>query len=252
MPKRKAPSSHISSRPKTRARRTLFRRRRNTRARPMKSLATNYRSLNVYRFVRETMPTTVSFDLIPAAGGFPVIGYLNFDNLQFNQLVAATAEFGQLFARYKVDKIVTIMTPLFQVVTDPAPAGSFANSAGLTITRVNTKWLTGPFTIQANSNLQLQELAQIQSKTVSNYASSKPMIMTTVNPGVLKKSVLDSTGVEIDYRGQCPWLNITDDSNIPLRHNSLLFAQRTDGLGLTTDWKYRVVHKVYFRCSQVG
>ncbi len=248
MPKRSASGNGKSAK---RTRYTRPRRRRVSRARPMRGLKTNYRSLNVYRFVRETVPTTTSFTLIPAGASFPAIGYLDFDNLQFNQLVAAQAEFGSLFARYKVDKIVTILTPLVQETTQVGGT-ALSFSAGLRITRVNAKWLDEPFTIQANSDAQLQELAQIQSKTVSNYASPKSLVMTTVNPGVYKKGVVDSTGAEIDFRGQCPWLNISGASNVPLRHNSILFAERTDGLALDAAWKYRVVHKVYFRCSQVG
>ena len=237
--------------PAKRARRTPIRRRRISRARPMRSLKTNYRSVNVYRFVRETLPTTTSFSLISAGTTFPAMGYLKFDNLQFNQLVSAQTEFGALFARYKIDKIETILTPLVQETTQSGGT-ALSFSAGLRITRVNTKWLNDPFTIQSTADAQLQELAQIQAKTVSNYASPKSLILTTINPGVAKKGVVDSTGAEIDFRGQCPWLNISGASNVPLRHNSLLFAERTDGQALDAAWKYRMVHKVYFRCSQVG
>lgn len=249
MPKRPRGSD---SKPAKRARRTPIRRRRISRARPMRSLKTNYRSVNMYRFVRETLPTTTSFSLIPAGTTFPVMGYLNFDNLQFNQLVSAQSEFGNLFARYKVDKIETILTPMFQETVATNNNIGYSTGPGLRITRVNTKWLNDPFTIQADADDQLKELAQIQSKTVSNYASPKSLIITTINPGVAKKGVVDSTGAEIDFRGQCPWLNISGASNVPLRHNSMLFAERTDGQALDTAWKYRMVHKVYFRCSQVG
>lgn len=197
------------------------------------------------------MPSTLSFTVIPAGTSFPAMGYLNFDNLQFNQLVQAQTEFSALFARYKVDKIVTILTPMVDSVVQPGATG-ISYTAALRVTRVNTKWLNEPFAIQANADLQLAELAQLQSKSVSNYASSKSLIMTTINPGVSKRGVVNSTGNEIDVRGPCPWLNITTDSNIPLQHNSMLFAERTDGGALDASWKYRVVHKVYFRTAQVG
>lgn len=229
-------------------------RKRVGRARPMRALKTNYRSIAVHRFVRETMPLTLNFHIIPSGpAGFPAMGYLNFDNLQFDELVQAQQEFGVLFARYKVDKIETFLTPMFQQVTETFAAGAnYSLSPALRITRVNTKWFNQPFTISANSDAQLAELAQIQGKSVRGYASSRSMKLTTINPGVSKKGVLDSTGAEIAVRGPCPWMNITTDSDIPLQHNSLIFAERTDGSDLTTDWKYRVVHKVYFRCSQVG
>jgi hypothetical protein len=221
----------------------------------MRALKTNYRSIAVHRFVRETMPLTLNFHIIPSGpAGFPAMGYLNFDNLQFNELVQAQQEFGVLFARYKVDKIETFLTPMVQSTTTTmySSVPNIANSAGLRITRVNTKWFNQPFTISPNSDAQLAELAQIQGKSVSNYASPRSMKLTTINPGVSKKGVVDSAGAEIAVRGPCPWMNITTDSDIPLQHNSLIFAERVDGTDLTTSWKYRVVHKVYFRCSQVG
>ena len=213
----------------------------------------NYRSINTYAFVRETIPATLQFNIISGAGGFPAIGYLNFDNLKFNQLVSGFTEFGALFARYKVHKIVTILTPVFNETTAQS-LNTFmpGNSAGLRITRVNTKYLNEPFAISANSQLQLGQLAQIQSKTVRPYASHYSMKLITMWPKVSQRGVVDSTNVEIDVNKPMPWLNIGNQNDVPLKHNSLIFAERTDGQDLTTDWVYRVVHKIYFRCSQVG
>lgn len=219
----------------------------------MRSLKTNYRANNVYRFCRETMPVTQSFNIIPAGGAFPAMGYLSFDNLQFNQLVSATTEFGALFARYKVDRIVTYLTPLFtEVNSDNASTARYDYSPNLKITRINTKWLNEDFSVAADSEAQLRVLAQFQSKSVSNYASKRSLKLETKNPGVRKKGVLDSTGVEIDVRAPCPWLNASLETNVPLSHNSLIFAERTDGGGLNANWKYRVTHKVWFRCAQVS
>ena len=202
--------------------------------------------MQTYRFMREGMPQTLSFSIIPAGTSFPAMGYLDFKNLSFANLTQATAEFGALFARYKVDKIVTILTPLFTEVT----AGEVGNA--LRITRVNTKWLTGDFEIQSDSDDQLAQLSQLQAKSTTNYASNRNLILTTLNPGVVQDSVVDTNGDTIDTRAKCPWLNITEHSSVPLKHNSLIFAERTTGQDLTADWKYRVVHKVYFRVSQVG
>lgn len=215
-------------------------------ARPMSSLKHNYRATNVYRFVRETLPITKSFNLISAGTVYPAMGYLKFDNLQFDLCVNAKAEFGPLFARYKVDKIETILTPTF------TNTSSSQSLPGLRITRINTKWFNAGFSTNTTSDDQLAELAQLQSKTVSNYASNRSLILITNNPGVQKKSVLDDTGAELITRASAPWMNITSQSDVPLRHNSTLLAERIDGLALTADWKYRVVHKLYFRCSQVG
>lgn len=246
MPKRTYAPHATRSAKKRRPMRRSIKGKRLSRARPMRSLKTNYRANNVYRFVRETMPSHVSFSIIPGGTSFSAMGYLNFDNLQFNQLVSAQAEFGALFARYKVDKIETILTPLWETVNQD---GAYLS---IRVTRVNTKWMNESFAIQANADLQLAELAQIQAKSVSNYASHRSLKVTTMNPGVMKKGVLDSTGAELSTRGPAPWLNVTTESNVPLSHNSIMFMERTDGGALTTAYKYRVVHKVYFRCSQVG
>lgn len=215
-------------------------------ARPMKSLGTSYRSLNVYRFMRETIPTTVSFDLIPAGPGFPAMGYMSFENLQFNQLPGAS-DFQNLFARYKIDLIITELVGLYQTTTQ------VNHQSQLEITKVNTKYLNGNFPIAANADLQLSELAQLQAKSKTLYAKGKPMRIITKAPGVSERAVLDASGNEVQARTQCPWLSLnTVSMAIPFTHNAVIFGNRIDGLGLTTDWKYRVTHKVYFRCSQVG
>ena len=234
-------------------RRATIRRRRISRARPMRSLKTNYRATNVYRFCRETLPQTLSFSLIPAGSSFPAMGYLNFDNLQFNQLPEATSDFGNLFARYKVDKIVTYLTPLFQEAeSNNASTARYDYSPNLKITRVNTKYLNEDFAVSANADDQLLQLAQFQSKSVTQYASKRSLKLETKRPGVRKKGILDSTGTEIDTRAPMPWLNASIETNVPLSHNSIIFAERIDGGGLNANWKYRVTHKIWFRCSQVS
>jgi len=237
----------VSKRPK---RRLPYRRRRTGKARPMRSLKTNYRSQNVYRFCRETLPEATTFSIIPTAAGTatPAMGYLTFENLQFGQL-AKPAEFEGLFARYKVDKIQTTLIPMF----DNMPANpNVASSVNLEITRVNSKWISGAFPIQTISSLkQMEALAQFQAKSKSLYASRRPLVITTMNPGVAEKTVIDSTGTEIQTRGPMPWLPLAQHT-VPLKHNSVLFASRVDGTDMDVSWKYRVTHKIWFRCAQVG
>lgn len=216
-------------------------------ARPMRNLKLNYRSMNVYRFMRETLPSTATFSII-ASGNYGAIGYMSFENLQFGQLPGSN-DFTQLFARYKVDKIVTTLTPLYDVTTQ-------ANtSAQLEITRVNTKWMIGDFPILANADLQLAELAQIQGKSKSLYTGKRPLTLTTINPGVVGNSVVNSAGNEVDARRSAPWLALSGTHqaiDVPFKHNAMLFGARVDGLNIDTTYKYRVTHKLYFRCSQVG
>lgn len=238
--------------PRRYAKKTAVKRRpRIGKARPMRKLKLNYRSINSYRFMRETMPQTATFTLIPSAN-YGAIGYMDFDNLQFSQL-PGYSEFQNLFARYKVDKIVTTLTPMWQqsVYEGIVPT----NSSQLEITRVSTKYMNADFPILANSDLQLAELAQLQAKSKSLYAQKKPLVLITNNPGVIGNSVVNSAGNEVNARRTSPWLSLSGPNasiDVPFKHNSIIFAARVDGQSLTTAWKYRVTHKVIFRCSQVG
>lgn len=199
----------------------------------------------------KTLPQTATFALIPqGAGTYPAMGYMNFNNLQMNQLPGIVDDMAKLFARYKVDKIVTKLTPMWQETTSQA---AVIVSAGpeLEITRVNTKFMIVDFPIQATAQAQLTELAQLQAKTVGKYSRKKPLMLTTINPGTSAKTVVDAGGVEIESRGASPWLS-WGTTNVPLKHNSIIFGRRIDGNPLDGTWKYSVTHKIYFRCSQVG
>lgn len=216
-------------------------------ARPIKSLKLNYKALNVYRFVRETLPQTATFSII-AAGSYGAMGYMSFENLQFDQLPGVN-DFTSLFARYKVDKIVTTLTPLYEVATQVNHASQ------LEITRVNTKWMTNDFPILASSDAQLGALAQFQGKSKSLYASKRPLIITTLNPGVNGRSVVNSSGNEVDARRASPWLALSGVDvaiKVPFKHNAIIFAARVDGGDIDATYKYRVTHRLHFRCSQVG
>lgn len=210
-------------------------------------LKLNYRAINVYKFMRETLPQTATFSLI-AAANYGAIGYMSFENLQFGQLPGVN-DFTALFARYKVDKIVTTLTPLYEITNQTN------HSSQLEITRVNTKYMVNDFPILANADLQLAALAQFQAKTKSLYAAKKPLTLTTINPGVLGNSVVNSAGNEVDARRSSPWLALSGNDaalDVPFKHNAIIFAARVDGLSMDTSYKYRVTHKLYFRCSQVG
>lgn len=229
------------------------RRRRVTSARPMKALGTNYRSTNVYRFVRETLPQIVTFQIIPqGTGSFPAMGVMNFDNLQMNQLPGINDDMNNLFARYKVDKIVTKLTPLWEESIN-LTTNSTSISPELEITRVNTKYMIVDFPIKAAGPAedQLKELAQLQAKSVSKYSRRKPLTLITVNPGVANKTVVDAGGTEVASRGPAPWLS-WGTTNVPLKHNSIIFGRPVDGAAMTDQWRYSCTHTIYFRCSQVG
>lgn len=224
---------------------------KNHASRPISALTQGYRVLNTYRFMRETIPQTATFTLI-AAANYGAMGYMSFENLQFNQL-PGFQDFN-LFARYKVDMIITELVPMIQEVVSDTTTG-IATSPQLEITKVNTKYMNSDFPIAATSDAQLAELAQLQAKTKCLYASRKPIKIITKNPGINARSVVDSAGNEVDARKASPWLSLSGPNasvNVPFKHNAIIFAARTDGQSLTLDWKYRVTHKIYFRCSQVG
>lgn len=243
-------SGNVGSRKRQRTpRRAITRRRRISSARPMRSLKTNYKALNVYRFVRETLPTTEKFSLIgQGAGSYPTMGWMSFENLQMNQLPGINDDMKNLFARYKVDKIVTTLTPLWEEVI---PLANLSSSVELEVTRVNTKYMIGAFPIKTVAQDMLTELAQLQGKSVGKYTSRKSLVLTTLNPGTAAQSVVDAGGTEVASRMGCPWLS-WNNTNVPLKHNSIIFARRMDGTALTDAWKYSVTHKIFFRCSQVG
>lgn len=219
-----------------------------TKARPNYKLKLNYKSINTYRFMRETLPTTSSFTIIPAGPSFSAMGYMSFENLQFGQL-PGSADFQNLYARYKVDKIVTCLAPLYDTTTQ------VNHQAQLEITRVNTKWMIGDFPILANTDLQLTELAQLQSKSKSLYAHKNCLYVTTLFPGVVGNSVVNSAGNEVDARRSAPWLSLSGPHqaiDVPFKHNAIIFAMRVDGGAMDATYKYRITHKIFFRCSQVG
>lgn len=254
MPRTAPISRKTTKRGRTRQPVRVAKKRRIARARPMRALKTNYRAINEYRFMRETMPFTTAFTIIPAGPGFPAMGYLSFENLQFNQL-PSYSDFQNLYARYKVDKIVTTLVPMFDLAPMVQPPVNVAASANLEITRVNTKWMNGDFPISANSDLQLAELAQLQAKTRTLYTSKKTLKLITKYPGCEGRSVVNAAGNEVDARRTSPWLALQGPHqaiDVPFKHNAILFASVVDGSGLTTNWKYRVHHQVYFRCAQVG
>ena len=222
----------------------------------MRSLKNNYRSVNCYRFVRETMPQYLTPTILEAEAGTPAMGYLDLGNLKMNQLVSFTNDFAALFARFKVDKIVTKLTPMYTTITASGADAkeNFHFSPNLKVTRVNTKWLAEPFGFGANADAQTRELAQLQSKSTSMYASKKSMTIVTQNPGTFGLTLTDPTDVTSvkPVRNGNKWMDINDHSNAEFPHNSIIFMERIDGQDLTDDWQYHVTHKVYFRTSQVA
>lgn len=230
--------------------------RKKGRARPISKLNMNYRQINSYRFVRESVPEHTSFNLIAAGGSLPAMGYLSFDNLKMD-ILPGFSEFQSLFARYKVDMIITTLTPLWGTTNYPMSTlvGDGKSSPELAITRLNTKWLNEPWQPELTAGAQQTELAQIQGKTRTLYSSRKPLKIITRNPrqyGYRNESNDLASAQPISVSRPGIWLDTSSSSDAVLCHNQVILAERIDGGDLNTGWRYEVRHKIIFRCSQVG
>lgn len=241
-------------------RRTHMRRRmRNRRKRAVKQ---SYRRINLYRFKREILPSTQSVKLISAAGDFGAMGYFQFKDLTASMMVNFVEEFGNLFASYHVDCIVTTLTPLWEAaigtqgqdITSATWRSWQPISPQCICTRVNGKYLNAPMTIMNDAEAQREVLAQLQAKRRCKMLRSRPIKMVTKNPFVYQNILEDPddpTAKEM-VRTRQPWLNIGTQSNVEFAHNDTIFIERVDGLDITTEWKFRVQHTFYFRTGFVG
>jgi hypothetical protein len=231
--------------------------RRKMYARPNKSLG--YRRPAQFMFHRETMPSTKSLDILAAAGNQPAMGYLQF-RLNMDSLVN-TSDFSNLFANYRVTCIVTTLTPLFD--------GTIANlmqtgetgfdpiqtySAQCIVTKVHGKYLNEPFQISTNGLTQREELAQIQAKTKTKMLKPRDIKLVTKYPATytVGQADPDQPATQSVERGKSRWLSLQDDRDMEFVHNDTIFVERVDGRDVTSDFKFRVTHKVYFKCSYVG
>jgi hypothetical protein len=200
-------------------------------------------------------------DILPASGNQSAMGYLQF-RLNMDSLVN-TADFSNLFANYRVTCIVTTLTPMFQGNDSNPPTaadnvGAFYSwqsySPQCIVTKVHGKYLNEPFEVAANGLAQREELSQIQAKTKTKMYKPRDIKLVTKYPATYKLSVADpaqptTTSV---VRDKSRWLSWQNDRDMEFAHNDTIFVERVDGGDLTTDWKFRVTHKVYFKCSYVG
>ncbi len=256
MPKRSRNGSSVR-RVRRRVRRPIRRARK-------RNLRQSYRRINLYRFKREILPSTVSATVIPASGGYGAMGYFQFKDLTASMMVNFVSEFGNLFASYHIDCVVTTLTPLWEgtaaVNSDSTVAaeGTYTNwlevSPQCIATRVNGKFLNSPLTIQANAQAQREVLAQLQAKKRSRMLRRRPIKLVTKNPCVYSHILEDPDNPANNeiIREKQPWMNITNQSQVELAHNDTIFIERVDGRDVTTDWKFRVQHTFYFRTGFVG
>lgn len=255
MPKRKAPTNAPSRKRRSVRKQLKFRRKGS--ARPMRSLRTSYKGIpNQYRFVRETVPetldlgqggTTSGITLVASSGTGQNIARFDAPFLSFNDMVN-TSDFDNLYANFKIDKIETHFIPMWHLEASP--------NLDVMITRVNTKYLVNGFPVRTSSEAYVQELAQLQMKSRSRYTAKRGLVLTTWNPRVfmkIKTSNADGTDVETTTTMDQPWLSLTTQAGVEFSHNDVFFAQALNGENLTPGtYKYRIYHKIFFRCSYVG
>ena len=108
--------------------------------------------------------------------------------------------------------------------------------------------------VSANSHAQLQELAQIQAKTKTRMLKPRDIKLVTKYPAtynVVQADPDDDTTRSV-IRGKSRWLSWQNDRDMEFAHNDTVFVERIDGNSITTDYRFRVTHKVYFKCSYVG
>lgn len=258
---------HTSKRTKAaKAIQAAFRRKarsksKSSKAKARKSLSTGYKGApNQYRFIRETRPDVVDMGvngsgitLIPGTGAIPNTSVLNLANFQINQLAGGFAEFGNLFANYKIDKIETILIPQWQNTVNPDGAGSGTTQIpNLMITRINSKFLVNGYTLPGTAEANRDKLAQVQKKTRSLYGNRKWLRLITNHPLVFQDINDGAGGVNLTTKAQ-PWLPTATAADQEFSMNDIIFADTLSGIDLPTGvYKYRFYHRVHFRCSFVG
>ena len=234
-------------------------------ARPVKSLSLGYRGVpNQYRFIRETRPTQIDLGVvgngvthIAGTGSNPSISCLAFPALAINQ-VPGFSDFSNLFANYKVDKIETILVPMWsqQIANAVTPlTGTWLGSGAipnLMITRINTKFLISGLTLKGTAEAQRDELAQIMKKKRSLYGSKKWLKVNTARPRVTFK-VEDGGGGTNLMSMPTQWMETQNSADQEYNFNDLIFADRLDGTDFVPGlYLYRMYHRIHFRTAFVG
>ncbi len=221
------------------------------RARPMKALKNTYRGMpNQYRFRREEVSTVIDLRTYATFGG--TVSVLDIDNFKMTNIANFTNDFGPLFASYKLDKLVFVLKPLWQIsAVDVQGSGVIANPE-LSITRINTKYLTSSLSLGGTDAAIRSSLAQLQMKTESQYSNKRNLYLTTTYPRLYQNvEDLSQQSAETTVPGR--WMSITNSSDIEYALNQVVVFQKRDHSAIQGGvYKYEIKTIAYFRCSQVG
>ena len=228
-----------------------YNKRKKGQARPMKDLKVSYKGVpNQYRFRREEVSTVIDLRTYATFGG--TVSLLDIDNFKMTNIAKFTDDFGPLFASYKLDKLVFVLKPLWQIsAVDVQGSGTVANPE-LTVTRINTKYLTSALNLGGTDADIRSSLAQLQMKTESQYSGRKNLYLTTKYPRLYQNvEDLSQQSAETTVPGR--WLSIQNSSDIEYALNQVVVFQKRDHTAFQGGvYKYEIKTIAYFRCSQVG
>ena len=228
-----------------------YRYRKKGAARPMKALKTTYRGMpNQYRFRREEVSSVIDLRSYASFGG--TVSLLDIDNFKMTNLANFVQDFSPLFASYKLDKLVFVLKPLWQIsALDVQGTGTVANPE-LTVTRINTKYLTSALNLGGTDAAIRANLAQLQMKTESQYSNKRNLYLTTAYPRMYDTvEDLSQQTAETTVPGR--WLSIQNSSDIEFALNQVVVFQKRDHTAIQGGvYQYELKTIAYFRCSQVG
>lgn len=229
----------------------MYRYRKRGLARPMKALKTTYRGMpNQYRFRREEVSSVIDLRNYASFGG--TVSLLDIDNFKMTNLANFVSDFSPLFASYKLDKLIFVLKPLWQISAVDVQGSGTVSNPELTVTRINTKYLTSALNLGGTDSAIRSSLAQLQMKTESQYSSKKNLYLTTAYPQMFDTvEDLSQQTAETTVPGR--WLSIANSSNIEFALNQVVVFQKRDHTAIQGGvYKYELKTIAYFRCSQVG
>lgn len=220
-------------------------------ARPMKDLRLTYKGIpNQYRFRREEVSSVIDLRSYASFGG--TVSVLDIDNFKMNILANFVNDFSPLFASYKLDKLVFVLKPLWQISALDIQGTGAVNEPEMSVTRINTKYLTSSLNLGGTDAAIRSSLAQIQMKKESSYSGRKDLILVSENPRMFSQ-VEDLSGANAPSTVPGRWLSIANDSDIEFALNQVVVFQKRDHSAIQGGvYQYEVKAVAYFRCSQVG
>ena len=226
-------------------------RRKPGEARPMKDLRLTYKGMpNQYRFRREEVSSVIDLRSYASFGG--TVSVLDIDNFKMNILTNFVNDFSPLFASYKLDKLVFVLKPLWQISALDIQGTGAINQPEMSVTRINTKYLTSSLNLGATDAAIRGSLAQIQMKTESSYSNKKDLVLVSKFPRMYDR-ITDLSGATAPTTVPGRWLNIANDSDIEFALNQVVVFQKRDHSAIQGGvYQYEVKAIAYFRCSQVG